>query len=358
MKNNKLEKAIFYGLKNNYTVYRTHHSLSVNPLSNTNNYTVHFVPNSIAKKYVTLPNGTKLVQVKTTTQSILGQLVQKSPIAYEQSLKENFSIITSEIKKFLANEPKPKLFFSSLLKYPSINNIFGFTDSVFSTSEDKLLFFQRFFNQKNYYENPLLKINFNHFNKFLDKNLTPIEKDEFLFSFFSTKKANYKKIDVNKKVSEFLLSIYDKEDSRLQQYTKFLSYLKENISQQKLDVFEHFENKIIINIDLEKASATLGYNQSKIINSIKKIVDTLSDEEKIKSELIKKNHLLTLILYSHQPTHINQNTIQDILQELLLKEKNEPKFQIIKENIKAWYLNYTLQKDLTKNKSVSKLLKI
>jgi hypothetical protein len=152
--------------------------------------------------------------------------------------------------------------------------------------------------------------------------------------------------------------VTDKTDSRLQPYTEFLSYLKENISQQKLDVFEHFENKIIINIDLEKASSTLGYNQSKIINSIKKIVDTLSDEEKIKSELIKKNHLLTLVLYSHQPTHINQNTIQDILQELLLKEKNEPKFQIIKENIKAWYLNYTLQKDLTENKSVSKLLKI
>jgi hypothetical protein len=211
--NNELEKAIFYALKNNYTVYRTHHSLSYKSVSlySHNNYTVHFVPNSIAKKYITLPSGTKLVQVKTTTQSILGQLVQKSPIAYEQSLKENFSIITSEIKKFLANEPKPKLFFSSLLKYPSINNIFGFTDSVFSTPEDKLLFFQRFFNQKNkksYYENPILKMNFNHFNKFLDKNLTPTEKDKFLFSFFSKKKSDYKKIDVNKKISEFLLSIY------------------------------------------------------------------------------------------------------------------------------------------------------
>jgi hypothetical protein len=53
-----------------------------------------------------------------------------------------------------------------------------------------------------------------------------------------------------------------------------------------------------------------------------------------------------------------ETSIQEVLKELLLKQKNEPKFKIMKETVKSWYLNYILQKDLPIKEASTKILKI
>ena len=356
---NDLEKALYYGFKNQYTVYRykpIHSSYLKNP------YTIHFVPNALAKKNVSLSNGKKLIQVNTTTQSILLNLQKNQCFLYDQNLHPTSAPIFTEIKKLIAKTPNPKIYFSTLCKYVTLHNVFNFMETVFTNKEDKLSFFQKFIaneqKQKYYYESIIQKLNFNHFNKFLDKNLTPSEKDDFLFSFLSKKKSYFKNISDNKKVSEFLLSLYEKDNPQLVKFTPFLSYLKENIFSNTLDVFERFEYKVIIGVDLVKASSTLGIKSSSVLASVKKIITTLSEEEKIFSETIKKNNQLTIIFYSQQPMKFQETSIQEVLKELLLKQKNEPKFKIMKETVKSWYLNYILQKDLPIKEASTKILKI
>lgn len=353
----KLEKFIFYELKNHYTIYKNKYSLNDKFSSNF----IYFIPNSIAQVNINLPTGLQLVECKSNFQNLFLKFEKNILKVYNQNLQENPSIIFSIIKKFLDKESNDSSIFSSLLKYPSFHNIYEFIDTIFLNSKDKILFFQEFVNKKNNSQNEpnfLLKINLNHLNKFLDQNLTPIQKDDFLLSFFSQNKSNYKRININKIVSEFLFSIYDKKDIRLKPYSEFLSYLKENISPSTLDFFEHFENTMVINLDMEKIISIFGVNEFKVLNSIQKIIKTLCQEENINSQIIKKNNLLTLIFYSKQPTLINKYTIQDILKDFLLKEKNDPSFIITEEIIKSWYLNFNLKNKLTENSFSPKLLKI
>ena len=355
---NDLAKALYYGLKNNYTPYKikhTHHAFV--------GYIVHFIPNSLAKKkYITLYSNLTLVQLNTTTQSILSNLQKHQCIVYNQNLQPTVTPIFAEIKKFIAQTPNSKIFFPKFYNYVTTKNIFSFIETVFTNKNDKILFFQRFISNKHkkthYYDSIIQNLNLNHLNSFLDKNLTSSEKDDFLFSFFSNKKSYFKNISDNKKVSNFLLSIYDKNNPILEKYTPFLSYLKENIFSNNLDVFEHFENQYVMNIDLSKASSSLGFKQSSILNSVRKIIQTLSEQENIHVEESFNSPKLTLIFYSHSPMKINQTNIQDILTELLLKQKNEPKFKIMKETVKAWYLNYILQKELNPKDIQTKILKI
>lgn len=241
---------------------------------------------------------------------------------------------------------------ASLEKYLTNIQPLSLVENVFTSSQDKVSYFKTF--SKNI---TLQSINLKNFDLFLDKNCSTKEKEELIYWFISKRSKELSDINVDKKITNYLLDNWKNDYPYLQQFLPFSQYLTNQIQQKDLDVFGSYLYSVSTDINLLKASKILGFTTTKITSASDKLFKEIEDYHKADLKIIRETNQTTFLLQHNDPL-LTQDFIKTIFKKFLydILENNVQK--VDSDYCKKWYLHEVFSLKLPSTNHSSKVMKI
>lgn len=307
---------------------------------------------SVTKQFL---KQTYLAPVTFTTQKI-HNILHKRPIIIVKSFasgnpRSDNILLCSILKQAIIHLSVADIA-NSLEKYVMNIQPTSLAENVFSTSHDKIHYFNLFSKDLT-----LQSIHLKNVDVFFSKHCSLKEKENFILKFVSKRAKELNDINIEKKITNYLRQHWENDISYLEKFFPFSQYLTNQIHPTSVDIFDTYSYSAVIEVNLLKTSKFIGLTTNKINTIADKFFKEVEKYHHAKMKLINdKEH--TTFIFQHNDSALNQQSLKETFHDFLTYLLQNDIQKIDSSHCEKWYLHEVILKKLPTTNTISKLNKI